>query len=64
MSRAYDFSSSNRTKMPFNDLQRVLNDQFQVVSDLFTGICPCLRTLLYNKAISSYSVSIDLARVG
>ena len=49
--------------MPFNDLQGVLNDQFHVVSDLFTGICLCLRILSYNKTISSYSVLIDLARV-
>ena len=26
MSRVYDFSSSNRTKMPFKDLQGVLNE--------------------------------------
>ena len=43
VSRAYECSSSNRTKMTFNDLQGVLNDQFHVVSDLFT--------LLYNKAM-------------
>ena len=63
MSHVYDCSSSNRTKMPFNDLHGVLNDQFHVVSDLFTGIFLCLRILPYNKTISSYSVLIDLARV-
>ena len=49
--------------MPFNDLQGVLSDQFYVISDLFTGICLCLRILSYNRIISSYSVLIDLARV-
>ena len=39
MSHVYDFSSSNRTRMPFNDLQGVLNDQFHIISDLFTEIC-------------------------
>ena len=49
--------------MSFNDLQGLLNDRFHVVSDLFTGICLCLRILSYNRIISSYSVLIDLARV-
>ena len=34
----YDFSSSNRTSMPFKDLQGVLNAQFQTVPDLLTII--------------------------
>ena len=59
----YGFSSSNRTKIPFNDLQGVLNDQFHAVSDLFTGIRLCLGTLLYNKAILWYSPATDFARV-
>ena len=64
MSHAYGVSSSNRTKIPFNDLQDVLNDQFQVVSDLFTSTHLRLRTLLYNKAILWYSFEIHFARVG
>ena len=51
MSHVYEFSSSNRTRMPFNDLQGILNDQFQIVSDLFTEICLCLRILSYNRAL-------------
>ena len=49
--------------MPFSELQGVLNDQFHIVSDLFTGICLCLRILSYSRTISSYSALIDLARV-
>ena len=49
--------------MPFKDLQGVLNDQFHVISDLFTASCLCLRILSYNRTISSYSVLIDRARV-
>ena len=50
--------------MPFNDLQGILNGQFQVVFNLFTEICLCLRILSYNKTISSsYSALIELARV-
>ena len=45
VSRTYDCSSSTRTKIPFKDLQGVLNDQFHVISDLFTGIYLCLRIL-------------------
>ena len=36
VSRVYDCSSSNRTSMPFNDLQGILNAQFHTVSDLLT----------------------------
>ena len=64
MSRVYDFSSSNRTRMPFNDLKGILNDQFHIVSDLFTEICLCLRILSYNRAILCYSDLTDLARSG
>ena len=32
----YGFSSSNKTSMPFKDLQGVLNAQFHTVSDLLT----------------------------
>ena len=64
MSHVYDFSSSNRTRIPFNDLQEVLNDQFHIVSDLFTEICLCLRVLSYNRAICWYSDLIDLVRSG
>ena len=39
-----------------------VNDQFQVVSDLFTIIFLCLRILSYNSTISLYSSLIDLAR--
>ena len=42
----YDRSSSNRTSMPFNDLQGVLNSQFHTVSDLFN----------YNFSMSENSV--------
>ena len=34
MSLADDCSASNRAKIPFKDLQSVLNDQLRVVSDL------------------------------
>ena len=64
VSHVYDFSFSNRTRMPFNDLQGVLNDQFHVVSDLFTASCLCLRILSYNRAILWYSDLIDLTRLG
>ena len=64
MSLTYDFSSSNRTRMPFSDLQGVLNDQFHIVSNLFTEICLCLRILSYNRAILWHSDLIDLARSG
>ena len=59
-------SSLNRTKIPFNDLQGISNDQFQVVSDLFTGISLCLRTLSYNKAKPCFDIPADthLARSG
>ena len=50
--------------MPFSHLQGVLNDQFQVVSDLFTLICLCLRTLSYNRTICWYSSEICLAMLG
>ena len=50
--------------MPFSDLQGVLNDQFHIVSDLFTEICLCLRILSYNRAILWYSGLIDLPRSG
>ena len=64
MSHVYDFSSSNGTRMPFNDLQGILNDQFYIVSDLFTASCLCLRILSYDRAILWYSDLIDLARSG
>ena len=64
MSHVYDFSSSNRTRMPFSDLQGILNDQFHVVSDLFTASCLCLRILSYNRAICWYSDLIVLGRSG
>ena len=64
MSLMYGFSSSNRTSMPFKDLQGMLNEQIYTISDLSTGICLCLRILSYNETILSYSVLIDLARVG
>ena len=54
----------NRTKIPFNDLQGILNDQFEVESDLFTGICLCLRTQSYNKAMFRYLIEARLARSG
>ena len=51
--------------MPFNDLQGVLNDQFQfqVVSDLSTSTHLCLRILSYNRTMFWYSSEICLARV-
>ena len=64
MSRMYDFSSSNRTKIPFRDLQGVLNGQFQIVTDLFTGICLCLRILSYCKSMFWYLVEIRLGISG
>ena len=64
MSRVYDPSSSNRTSMPFSDLQGILNAQFQTVSFLLTVIFLCLRILSYSRAICSYSDLIDLARLG
>ena len=64
VSHVYGFSSSNRTKMPFNDLQGVLNDQFHVVSNLFTPICLCWSILSYNRAILWYLSKIPFARVG
>ena len=42
--------------MPFNDLQGVLNDQFQVVFDLFTDIC------LSENSIVQQSHTLVLAR--
>ena len=60
----YDRSSSNRTSMPFSDLQGVLNAQFQTVSDLLTIIFLCLRTLSYSRAICWYLDLIDLVRLG
>ena len=62
MFHAYERSSSNRTKMPFRDLQGILNDQFHVVSDLFTGIRLCLRILSYCKAMFWYSSETRLVR--
>ena len=64
MSHKYGFSSSNRTRMPFNDLQVSLNDQFYFVSNLFTGIWLCWITLSYNSTILSYSDLMNLARSG
>ena len=64
MSHAYDCSPSNRSKIAFNDLQGILNDQFHIVSDLFTGICLCLRTLLYSKAMFWYLVETRFTRSG
>ena len=52
------------TKLPFKDLQVVLNDQVHVVSDLFTGICLSLKTLSYGKTMHWYSIEIPLARSG
>ena len=62
MSHVYDCSPLNRTKIPFKDLQDILNDQFHIVSNLFTGICLPLRTLSYGKAMLLYSITILLAR--
>ena len=56
--------TSDRSEIPFRDLEGVLNDQFHVMSDLFTGICLCLRTLSYNKTMSWYSPEIWLKRFG
>ena len=64
MSHVYNCSALNRTKIPFKDLQVILNDQFYVVSDSFTGICLCLRTLSYSKTMLWYSTMIHLARSG
>ena len=64
MSSLYDSLDSNRTRIPFNDLEDVLNDQLHVVSNLFTGICLFLRILLYGKARPWYSITIELARSG
>ena len=61
---AYDCSALNRTRIPFKDLQVVLNDQLHVISDLFTGICLFLRTLSYSKAMLWYSIVICLVRSG
>ena len=61
-SHVYGFSSSNRTSIPFKDLQGVLNAQFQTVSDLLTIIFLCLRILSYKRAICWYSDLIDLAK--
>ena len=60
----YGSSSSNKTKIPFKDLHGVLDDQFQVASDLFTLIYLCLKTLSYSKAMFWYSDVIYLARIG
>ena len=38
MSHVYGVSSSNRTSMPFSDLQGILNAQFHTVSFLLTII--------------------------
>ena len=64
MSHVYGFSSSNRTSMPFKDLQGMLNDQFHIVYDLLSIISLCPRILSYSRAICSYSDLIDLARSG
>ena len=64
MSHVYDRSSSNRTSMPFNDLQGILNAQYHTVSDLLTILFLCLRILSYNRAICWYSDLIDLERSG
>ena len=48
----------------FGDLQGLLNDQFHVVSDLFTGIRLCLRTLSYNIIMFCYSSETHPARSG
>ena len=55
MSRAYDCFASNRTKMPIKDLQAILNGQFHVIFDLFTGIHLFLTTLSYGKNMLWYS---------
>ena len=54
--------SFKKTKIPFKDLQGVLNDQLHVISNLFTGICLSLRTLSYSKVMLWYSIEICLAR--
>ena len=64
MYRVYNCSASNRTRIPFKDLQGVLNDQLHVVSDLLTGICLSLRTLSYCKTMFWYSIVILLVRSG
>ena len=46
----------------FRDIQGRLNDQFQVVSDLFTGISLCLKLLSYSEAMFWYSTEMWLAR--
>ena len=46
MSRVYDPSSSNRTSMPFSDLQGILNAQFQ----------NCIFLINYNFSMSENSV--------
>ena len=62
MSHLYDCSALNRTRIPFKDLQDIWKDQLHVTSDLFTGICLSLRTLLYGITLLWYSIAICLAR--
>ena len=52
----------NRTKIPFNDLQVVLNDQLHDVSDLFTRICMFLISLSYNKTMLRHSSEMFFAK--
>ena len=64
MSPVYHCSALNRTKITFQDLQGVLNDQFHVVSDLLSGICLSLRTISYGKAMLWNYIVICLVRSG
>ena len=64
MAHAYNCSASNRTKIPFKDLQDVLSNQLHVVFDLFTRICLSLITLSYSNAMLLYFVVMCLARSG
>ena len=63
MSHLYGFLSLNRTRIPFNDSQDLLNDQFHVLSN-FTGICLFLIILSYGKTILWYFNAIRLVRSG
>ena len=64
MSHLYNCSALNRARISFKDLQGILNDQLYVTSDLFTGICLSLRTLLYGKTMLWHSIVICLVRSG